>query len=49
MRRRDGLEKQIRDLEAELATTLSPRQLLQELERRTAPTEVALAGEEAAE
>lgn len=36
MRRRDALERQIREAEAELATLLSPRSLLEELDARLA-------------
>lgn len=34
MRRRDALDKEIREHEAELATLLSPRSLLEELDGR---------------
>jgi hypothetical protein len=36
MRRRDALDKQIRGREAELATRLSPRSLLEDLDRKIA-------------
>ena len=48
MRRRDSLDKQIREVEARLATELSPRALLEELDAlRLAAEEETLAWEEA--